>query len=166
MRNDPNAVTDAIERAADAFEYRGRAAVEFEDGIVQETEWKTQLTKGCRYLEACRALRRNDGFDGAVVELSFGAVERTLEAYVLWDTDDSLADFRDHETVYDRAAQRGLFDRETTEALQDLYGANRTEHYYGGLVPTDEKADATYELAEAVHEYVADQIRSGFVCLC
>jgi hypothetical protein len=124
------------------------------------------LTKACRYLEACRSLRRADGFDGAVVELCFGAVERTLEAYVLQDTDDYLADFRNHEAVYDRATQRGLFEAETATALQDLHRANRTQHYYGGAVPTAEKADAMYELAEAVHRYVTEQIRTGSVCIC
>ena len=101
-----------------------------------------------------------------MVELCFGAVERTLEAYVLWDTDDDLAEFRDHETVYDRAAQRGLLERGTATALRDLYRANRTEHYYGGTVPTAEKEDATYELAEAIHDYVTDRIRTGDVCIC
>jgi hypothetical protein len=166
MESDPNAVTDAIDRATDAFEYRSRGTVEFEAGVEQDSQWQTQLTKACRYLEACRTLRRADGFDGAVVELCFGAVERTLEAYVLQDTDDDLADFRDHEAVYDRATQRGLFERETAAALQDLYRTNRTEHYYGGAVPTAGKADAMYGLAEAIHEYVTGQIRTGGVCLC
>jgi len=166
MGSDPNAVTAAIDRAANAFEYRGRGAVEFETGIDQESQRKTQLTKSCRCLEACRALRGVDGFAGAVVELCFGAVERTLEAYVLWDTDDDLTDFHDHEAIYDRATQRGLFESETTTALADLYRTNRTEHYYGGAVPTAGKADAMYELAEAIHEYVTGQIRTGGVCLC
>lgn len=165
MSNDPTAVTGAIDRATDAFEYRSRAPVEFEDGVEHDEEWQTQLTKGCRYLEACRVLRDNDGFNGAVVELCFGAIERTVEAYVLWDTDDDLRDFRDHVAVYDRAAERGLFDVDTAEGLQDLYGANRTEHYYGGAVPTAEKEDAMYELAERVHEYVAAQFRDD-ACRC
>jgi len=166
MSSDPTAVTDAIDRATDAFEYRGRGTVEFETGIEQDSQWQTQLTKACRYLEACRALRRADGFDGAVVELCFGAVERTLEAYLLQDTDDDLADFRDHEAVYDRATQRGLFERETAAALRDLYRTNRTEHYYAGAVPTVGKATAMYELAESVHRYITDEIRTGGVCRC
>lgn len=166
MSSDPNAVVAAVERASDAFEYRSRGTVEFETGIAQESEWATQLTKACRYLEACRALRGTDGFNGAVVELCFGAVERTLEAYLLWDTDDDLDDFRDHGTVYERSAERGLFELETAEALQGLYRANRTEHYYGGAAPTTEKEDAMYELAESIHGFVTDQIRTGTPCLC
>lgn len=165
MSNDPNAVTDALGRAEDAFEYRGRATVEFEDGVEHDEEWRTQLTKGCRYLEACRVLRREDGFNGAVVELCFGAIERTVEAYVLWDTGDDLRDFRDHEAVYDRAAARGLLDRETADGLRALYRANRTDHYYGGAVPTAEKEAAMYELAETVHGYVAAQFRDE-ACRC
>jgi hypothetical protein len=38
MSSDPNAVTDAIDRAADAFEYRGPGSAEFEAGIEQESQ--------------------------------------------------------------------------------------------------------------------------------
>jgi hypothetical protein len=45
--SDPNAVTTAIERAEDAFEYRGHGRPDFETGVNKDTDWKTQLTKGC-----------------------------------------------------------------------------------------------------------------------
>lgn len=164
--SDPNRIVAGIDDAEDAFEYVTRGTPDFETGISQGEEWKTQLTKGCRYLESTRMLRSQDGFNGAVVELSFGAIERTLEAYLLWDTADDLSQFHDHETVYDRAAERGLFERETARRLKELYGRNRTEHYYGGSVPTQQEADAMFELATDVHDFVADQIRVGGVCTC
>lgn len=111
-------------------------------------------------------LRADGGFNGAVIELSFGAIERTVEAYTLWNTDDTIEEYRDHETVYDRAGERGLFTRSTADALKDLYGRNRTEHYYGAYVPTRQKEDAMYTLAENIHEYVRDQVREGGVCVC
>lgn len=164
--SDPTHVVDCIEAAQDAFEYVGRGRPDFEEDIVQDDDWKTQLTKACRYLESARVLRAEGGFNGAVIELSFGAIERTVEAYLLWNTDDTITEFRDHETVYDRAGERGLFEREIATELKDLYGRNRTEHYYGAYVPTQQKEDAMHALAEGVHEYVVDQIRVGGVCVC
>jgi hypothetical protein len=68
--------------------------------------------------------------------------------------------------VYDRAAAVGLFTTETAAELEDLYSRNRTEHYYGGMVPTQQRDDAMYDLAESVHEFAVDQIRQGGVCSC
>ncbi|UWG49161.1 HEPN domain containing protein (plasmid) [Halanaeroarchaeum sp. HSR-CO] len=159
-------MTAPLARAEDAFEYIGKGKPTFEDGIDQDEEWTTQLTKACKYLEACRTLRSQNGFNGAVIELSFSAIERSLEGYLLQDTKDSIADYLDHEFVYERAGARGLFTRDTAQKLKELYGTNRTEHYYGKLAPTQEKADAMFELAEGVHQHVTDQINNSGVCLC
>lgn len=164
--SDPAHITGLIENAQDAFEYIGQGRPDFEEGIDQDDDWKTQLTKACRYLESARVLRNQDGFNGAVIELSFGAIERSLEAYLLWNTNDSIKNYRDHEMVYDRVADRGLFDRDTASQLKDLYGRNRTEHYYGVYVPTQQKEEAMYALAENVHQYVSDQFRHHDTCIC
>lgn len=164
--SDPNELTAALATAEDAFDYVGRGMPDFEDPVSQEDDWRTQLTKACRYLEASRALGAADGYHGAVVELSFGAIERTLEAYLLDDTRDTLTDFQDHGEVYDRAAERGLLTRTTAEDLQALYESNRTEHYYGALVPTQQQEDALHALATEVHNYTVDRIRTGGVCVC
>lgn len=166
MSSDPNRIVEAIERAEDGFEYSVVGRPDFEEGIDQDEDWKTQLTKACRNLEACRSLRRQDGFNGAVIELCFGAIERTFEGYLLWTTDDTLVDYMDHETVYDRVVDVGLLESETARSLKELYGANRTEHYYGGRIPTTEKEEAMYELAESIHEYTTGEIRGGRVCIC
>jgi hypothetical protein len=164
--SDPNDLTAALDDAEDAFEYRGHGTPTFETGVEQGEQWKTQMTKACRYLEACRVLRRADGYSGAVLELSFGATERTLEGFLLWDTDANLGDFHDHETVYDRVTERGLVTEETAATLKDLYATNRTAHYYGGRIPTREKEAALFAVATAIHGYVVDQIREGDVCRC
>jgi hypothetical protein len=81
-------------------------------------------------------------------------------------TSDSLQDFQNHDYSYERAHQIGLFEQETAEAMQELYGENRTESYYGGGRPTSEQADAMTDLATAVHEFSVSQIREGGVCIC
>lgn len=42
-----------------------------------------QLRKACRLLDACRLLRDHDGYHTSVIEMSFAAIERTLEFYAL-----------------------------------------------------------------------------------
>lgn len=164
--SDPSEITDNVEIAQDAFEYAGRGRPDFETGIDQDAEWKTQLTKACRYLDSVRVLREEDGYNGSVIELSYGAIERTLEAYLLWNSDDSIEDYRDHVAAYNRAAQQGLFERDTAEDIKGLYQDNRTGHYYGAQLPTQQKEDAMFQLAESIHMFVEDQIREGDICIC
>ncbi|MFB6178499.1 MAG: DNA-binding protein [Halorientalis sp.] len=164
--SDPAAVRAALERAQDAFEMIGRGRTEFEDGISADADWKTQLTKACRLLEVVEALQSQDGYYTAVIEVCFGAIERSIEAYALSMTNDTLQDFQDHQFSYERAHQIGLFDRETATEMQNLYSENRTESYYGGGRPTEEQAEAMTQLATAVHQFAVSQIRDGGVCLC
>jgi len=91
--SDPTAVLAALDRAQDAFEMvgRGRAAL---GGISADEDWKTQLTKACRLLEVVDTLQSQDGYYTAVIEVCFGAIERSIEAYALAMTNDTLQDFR------------------------------------------------------------------------
>lgn len=164
--SDPTALVAALERAQDAFEMVGRGRIAFEDGISSEEDWKTQLTKACRLLEVVDTLQSQDGYYTAVIEICFGAIERSIEAYALAMTNDTLQGFQDHQFSYERAHQIGLFERETAAAMKDLYSENRTESYYGGGRPTQEQAEAMTELASAVHQFAVSQIREGGVCLC
>ncbi|RQH00540.1 DNA-binding protein [Natrarchaeobius oligotrophus] len=144
----------------------GRGQVEFEAGISGDDDWETQLTKACRLLEVVDALQSQGDYFTAVIEVCFGAIERSIEAYALAMTNDSLQDFQDHQFSYERAHQIGLFSKETAEEMKSLYSENRTESYYGGGRPTGEQAKAMAELAAAVHQFAVDQIREGGVCLC
>ncbi|WP_058992339.1 hypothetical protein [Haloarcula sp. CBA1127] len=81
--SDPAAVLDAIERAQDAFEMVGRGRTVFEEGISADADWETQLTKACRLLEVVDTLQAQDGYYTAVIEVCFGAIERSIEAYAL-----------------------------------------------------------------------------------
>ena len=164
--SDPDSVLAALERAQDAFEMVGRGRTEFEDGISADADWETQLTKACRLLEVVDTLQAQDGYYTAVIEVCFGAIERSIEAYALSMTSDTLQEFQNHQFGYDRAHQIGLFERDTAEEMKALYSENRTESYYGGSRPTAEQADAMTELATAVHQFSVSQIREGGVCLC
>lgn len=166
MRNDPATVLDALDRAEDAFEDRGPSVPTPEEGIAPGGDWETQLTKACKLLEVVETIRAGNGHFTATIELSFGAIERSIEAYAVAMAGDDVDDFRDHEYGYERAHEVGLFDADTATAMRELYSENRTESYYGGGRPTDQQAAAMADLARAVHDFAVDQIREGDVCLC
>lgn len=164
--DDPDAVEDALDAAEDAFEFVGVGAPTFEEGVDRADDWTVQLGKACRLLDACRTLRQENGYYTSVIEMSFAAVERTLESYVLLRGRDSLDEFHDHEAVYDRVDALGLYSRETAIRMRELYSANRTEQYYGGGVSTAEQADAMFGLATAVHESTVDLMGHSHQCNC
>lgn len=164
--SDPTTILDALERAEDAFEEVGHGVPSYETGIESGGSWKTQLTKACRLLEVITAIEEQNGHYTAVIELCFGAIERSVEAYVIATSSDAVEDFRDHEYSYERAHEVGLFETETAATMRNLYSENRTESYYGGGRPTDRQAEAMADLAHEVHRFVTDQIREGGVCVC
>lgn len=165
--SDPNAVQEALEVTIDAFNEEGHGVPTPELGIDTDEDWKTQLTKGCRLLEVVDELG-NEGYHTAVVELSFGIIERSLEAFAMAEGSDELRDFQtdSHDRCYDRATELGLFSRELTQKLKDLYGENRTDSYYGGRSPTSRQAETMSRLSREIHDHAVDQIREGGVCNC
>jgi len=163
--SDPQAITDALDAAIDAFNEEGYGVSTREDAIDSDADWKTQLTKACRLLAAVEAIA-DQGFYTATIELCFGATERSVEAYALAEGGDDLNDFHDHTSCYDRATDLGLLSGTTTRELRQLYDTNRTDSYYGGRCPTERQANTMQQLAQNVHEHVTNQIREGGVCVC
>lgn len=163
--SDPTAVRDALSEATEAFDEEGHGMPTREAGIDTDADWKIQLTKACKLLGAVKKID-SDGYDTAVIELCFGVIERSLEAFALAEGGDELADFHDHTHCYDRAAALGFLSRGTATELVDLYRNNRTESYYGGRRPTRRQARAMQRLAREIHRYAGDQIREGGVCTC
>jgi hypothetical protein len=163
--SDPQTVTDTLDAAIDAFNEEGYGVPTHEDAIDPDANWKTQLTKACRLLAAVEHLA-GQGFYTATIELSFGATERSVEAFALAEGGDDLNDFHDHTYCYDRATALGLLSKSTTDGLRQLYDTNRTDSYYGGRRPTERQSDAMEHLSRSVHEFVTDQIREGGVCMC
>lgn len=108
-RSDPNAILDALDQAQDAFEEVGHGVPSYETGIESGGDWKTQLTKACRLLEVATIIEEQNGHYTAVIELCFGTIERSIEAYAVAMGGDSVEDFRDHEYSYERAHEVGLF---------------------------------------------------------
>lgn len=165
--SDPADLREALADAQDAFNGMGSEIPTPESGIDTDADWKIQLTKGCRLLSLSDAIA-GDGYYTAVIELSFGAIERSLEAFAIAEGGDTLRDFQTspHDHCYDRASKLGLLSRESSRELKKLYGENRTESYYGGKRPTDQQAKYTRELAEEIHHHAVNQIQEGGICNC
>jgi len=165
--SDPTAIGEALDVAVDAFNEAGHGRPTLEPAIDTDADWKTQLTKGCQLLAAVEEIEGAE-YCTAVIELSFGIIERSLEAFAIAEGGDELRDFQTHphDRCYDRAAHFGLFTRELASDLKDLYGNNRTDSYYGGRRPTKRQAETMQQLAQEIHRHVTDQIREGGVCTC
>ena len=165
MANDPSAVVTALRDAATAFSsYQSQTT--FEKSLTPDDPETTQLRKACRLLEACRTLRANDGFYTSVIEMSFAAVERTLEFYVLSQSTDTIDNFQNHEYAFDRAAALGLFSQTTGDDLFQLYTENRSAAYYRDTVATQEQAEAMFILAVEVHDFTTQFLQRAHECRC
>jgi len=72
--SDPNAITEALDAAIDAFNEEEYGVPTREAEIDPDADWKTQLTKACRLLAAVDQIAEQ-GFYTATIELCFGATE-------------------------------------------------------------------------------------------
>lgn len=165
MPDDPSRVVDALHEVEKAFAgYRPHPS--YETGLDPNDPETTQLRKACRLLEACRTLRANNGYYTSVIEMSFAAIERTLEWYALVQSTDTVHDFQSHRRAYDRAAELGLFSQSLCDALHQLYEDNRSAAYYRDTVATEGQAERLFSLAVRVHEYTVRHLRCAHECRC
>ena len=126
-----------------------------------------QLRKACRLLDACRLLREHDGYHTSVIEMSFAAIERTLEFYALTASNDTIDDFREgHDRAYDRGAELNLVAEETARRLKQLYRDNRAAAYCRDTVAATQQADAMFDLAVIIPDYIKDFARVSHECRC
>lgn len=168
MPEDPAHVLDALDSAEDAFGGATSGCPEYETGLDPSTTDSSvlQLRKACRLLDACRTLRTNDGYHTSVIEMSFAAIERSLEFYALSASNDTVGDFQDHQRVYDRATALNIISEETAARLETLYTRNRSAAYYRDTVATRDQAEAMFALADRVHRYVREFAQSSHECRC
>jgi hypothetical protein len=126
----------------------------------------TQLRKACRLLDACRVLRTHDGYHTSVIELSFGAIERTIQFYILDSTNDTLQEYQSHEAVYERGAELNLYSTAVRDQLLQLWRENRSATYYRNTVATAEQADAMFTLVVELHRSVRERAQQAHECRC
>jgi HEPN domain-containing protein len=162
-------ITEAIARVEDAFDH-GHGEPEFEpklDAATDANEGRVVLQKGCRNLEAAADPLLEAGFYTSVIEHSFSGIERTIEGYLVIIAGNDPEGLRDHLTPYNRAKSQVPLERETIEAIESFYSANRTTYYYGTSVATRRQAESMLELADAIHEHIVgfDEVLDS-ACVC
>lgn len=165
MSSDPSRVVAALRDAQGAFS-RYQTCPSYEAALDPDDPEITQLRKACRLLEASRTLRANDGYYTSVIEMSFAAIERTLEWYVLVQSSDTIGDFQSHRYAYDRTAALGLFSQSLCDALYQLHADNRSAAYYRDTVATEAQAETLVQLAVVVHEFTVQHLQCPHECRC
>lgn len=162
MSSDPENVEAALDEASRAFEVGGTP----EDGLADVSDETAQLRKACQLIAAAETLREQNGYHTAVVELAFGAIERSFEFYAIAMSDDSVRDFMDHEYAYRRVFELGAVSSTMEEDFRALYNENRAASYYSGRAVTAEQAESMSSLAVEAHEFLRDHPRDHFGCMC
>lgn len=132
MTEDDGRVATALEEAERCFrDVRGQT---HEAELDPTQPALTQLRKACRLLDACRVLRTHDGYHTSVIELSFGAIKRTIQFYIFDSTTDTLGEYQRHEAVYERGAELNLYSMTMKDQLLQLWRENRSATYYRNTV--------------------------------
>lgn len=162
--SDPAVLTEGVENAQERFQY-GQSPIETGLGDMG-SDAIGQLRKSCRLIAAARSLRSTNGYFTAVVELSFGAIERAIEFFVLALSTDTIRDFDNHTYAYQRAFELGVISAGLRDDYRSLYTEYRTESYYGDRQPREAEADAMFDLAVTTHEFLRDHPSDHFDCLC
>jgi hypothetical protein len=168
MPDDPSAILDALDRAEDAFGGYTTGVPRYEEHLDPTATQPPviQLRKACRLLDACRTLRDCNGYYTSVIEMSFAAIERTLEFYALSASNDSIDNFQNHTRAYDRATALGVFSADTARRLKTLYTDNRSAAYYRDTVATEEQAEQMFALAVTIHDHVPHIGQQSHECRC
>lgn len=160
---DNSSAEDILDEAQTLFERPGE---DFEEGLEVDDPTLLQLRKACRLIDAANFLQEQDGFYTVIVEASFAAIERTIQFYLL-DTGLLHEDeYIDHENVYQRGKDAGLYGEEFAGKLMNLWRNNRSDTYYREGIATEARADKMLELAEEVHSHVIQLAGKRHKCIC
>lgn len=156
-------IEDLLDQAGTLFERPGE---NFEEGLDVDDSTLLQLRKACRLLDAATFLQARDGYYTVIVEASFAAIERTTQFYLLEKRLLHQDEYVNHEDVYERGVQAGLYDEEFADKLDALWRNNRSETYYREGIATEERAERMLELAEAIHRHVLQLAGQSHECIC
>jgi hypothetical protein len=156
-------IADVLDDVQTRFE---RPGDDFEEALDVDDATLLQLRKACRLIDAAQFLREEDGYYTVIVEASFAAIERTIQFYLL---DKGLLhedEYIDHENVYSRGVNAGLYGDEFAGKLTNLWRNNRSDTYYREGIATEARAGKMLELAEEIHHYVLQLAGESHECVC
>ena len=126
-----------------------------------------QLGKACAMLGTCRQLRQGTNNYVSIVELSFNAIERSFQFYLVKMTAAESADFINHEDVFDDIAARNVFSDEDVASRIDAFRSeHRSRFCYDIDRPGRDFPMVLYELAEEIHQYLVEFADAHSRCNC
>ena len=164
-----------LTEVVDALERVERLVEDGETGPAQDSlSWQRvgddadiQLGKACAMLGTCRQLREGTNNYVSIVELSFNAIERSFQFYLVDMTAAESADYRNHAEVFDDIAARNIFSDEGIAGRIDAFRSeHRSRFYYDIDRPGRDFAMAMYELAENIHQYLVEFADAHSRCSC
>ena len=118
-------------------------------------------------LGTCRQLRQGTNNYVSIVELSFNAIERSFQFYLVKMTAAESADFINHEDVFDDIAARNVFSDEDVASRIDAFRSeHRSRFCYDIDRPGRDFAMVLYELAEEIHQYLVEFADAHSRCNC
>jgi hypothetical protein len=148
---DNSHIEDKLDEIQNLFDEK---PIKMETGLDVDDPGMLQLRKACRLLEASKHLIEENGYYTVVIETSFGAIERTLQFYLLENNFLHPDEYIDHQAVYQESHEAGLYNQEFRDKLVGLWRNNRSRSYYREGVGSEKRAEKMLELAEAIHEHV------------
>jgi len=161
-------VVDALERAEQLL-------ADGDTGPAQDSlSWQRatddadiQLGKACAMLGTCRQLRQGTNNYVSIVELSFNAIERSFQFYLVEMTTAESVDYRTHKEVFDDIVVRNVFSDEDVAGRVDAFRSeHRSRFYYHIDRPGRDFAMAMHDLAEAIHRYLVEFADAHSRCNC
>jgi len=162
-----------LDDVAEAVDHVESLLADGETGPVQDslswqrTDADVQLGKACAMLGTCRQLRRGTNNHVSVVELSFNAIERSFQFYLVDQTAAQSADYRAHEQVFEDIEGRGVFsDTGIPGRIDSFRSEHRARIYYDVDRSGRDLAAGMHELAEAVHAHVVEFADAHSRCGC
>ncbi len=162
---DNSYVDDALTAAERAFRDARNQTVE--TGLDTTDEPVIQFRKACRLLTAARTLQRQNGYYTVIIEVSFAAIERSIQAFLLKRGYAEPNDLRySHREAYNRAAEVNLFSGTFRDRLIEHWEQNRADVYYREAPASKEQAQAMLTLASDLHRYILDFTSLNRDCLC
>lgn len=162
-----------LENVVDAVDHVERLLADGETGPVQGSlSWQRedadiQLGKACAMLGTCRQLRDGTNNNVSIVELSFNAIERSFQFYLVEMTAAESADYHEHGAVYRDIEKRGVFsDKNIADRIDSFRSEHRSRIYYDIDKPGRDLALGMHDLAEEVHSYIVAFADAQSRCNC
>jgi hypothetical protein len=162
-----------LEDVIDAVTHVENMLADGETGAVQDSlSWQEadadiQLGKACAMLGTCRQLRHGTNNYVSIVELSFNAIERSFQFYLVDQTAAQSADYRDHASVFADIGARGVFsDQNVADRIDSFRSEHRSRIYYDVDRPGHDLALGMHDLAEQIHAYIVAFADAHSRCNC